>query len=266
MIEITSLRHAFPEQSIYIDRKYGHPNYTFLHFFHSVSLFYNGQMIRTQPHSVIIFQPQTFQHFENSTPIVHDWIHFKGDVHELLEKTCLKPDQLYCPCQTDFITEITREMETEFYSSRMNRNDLIGLKFEELFLKLGRAITGDNTPQFNGKTIDKFRYLRGEMFSRLNEKWPVERMAQEVGYSKSRFYSIYREIYGTSPTADLIEARTNSARNMLISSKESIENLSFKLGYESASHFIRQFKSQTGYSPTAYRKKISADPEKSNRI
>jgi len=80
-------------------------------------------------------------------------------------------------------------------------------------------------------------------------------MAAEVGFSKSRFYNIYKSIYGITPTADLIEARVNSARNMLLSTSKKIEDISYLLGYENTTHFIRQFKKWTGYSPAAYRKR-----------
>lgn len=255
MIELTQLRHAYPERKLYIDRKNGHEDYTFLHFFHSIQLLYKGKKIQTEPHAVILYRPGTLQFFESDSPIVHDWIHFRGDVENLLEGGSLELDTLYYPSQPGFITELTKEMELEFYGERLNRDRMLAIKFEELLMKLERAVAGETKQEFDVETKEKFRYLRGEVFSRLQEKWPVERMAQEVGFSKSRFYSIYKAIYGIAPTADLIEARINSAKNMLLFGEKKIEEIAVLLGYESTSHFIRQFKKQTGMSPAVYRKK-----------
>ena len=121
-------------------------------------------------------------------------------------------------------------------------------------MKLERAVSGETEPEFDVETNEKFRYLRGKMFASLQEKWPVERMAREVGFSESRFYSIYKSIYGITPTADLIEARVNSAKNMLLFGEKKVEEIAYMLGYDNTTHFIRQFKKQTGYSPAAYRK------------
>ena len=254
MIELTNLRHAYPESAIYINRKNGHEDYTFLHFFNSVRLWYEGSLITTEPHAVIIFRPGAMQHFESRTPIVHDWIHFRGDVDALIQNGSLELDKLYYPSQTGFITELTKELEMEFYSERLNRGRLIELKFEELLMKLERSVSGETEAEFDVETNEKFRYLRGKMFASLQEKWPVERMAREVGFSESRFYSIYKSIYGITPTADLIEARVNSAKNMLLFGEKKVEEIAYMLGYDNTTHFIRQFKKQTGYSPAAYRK------------
>lgn len=255
MIELTQLRHAYPERKLYIDRKNGYRDYTFLHFFHSVRILYEGKRIVTEPHAVIIFRPETPQYFKSDEPIVHDWIHFRGNVEEVVARGNLELDRLYYPAQTGFITELTKELETEFCSARLNRERLIELKFEELLMKLGRAVSGETEPEFDIETNEKFRYLRGKMFAGLQEKWPVERMAREVGFSESRFYSIYKAIYGITPTADLIEARISSAKNMLQFGDKKVEEIAYLLGYDNTTHFIRQFKKQTGYSPAAYRKK-----------
>lgn len=253
-MELTMLRHAYPEPAIYIDRRNGHPDYTFLHFYHSVNIRCGEEELRTRPHAVILYRPGTPQFFTNRTPIVHDWIHFRGNAEALLAETGLEADRIYYPARTEFITELTREMENEFYGAQEHGSRLIELKLEELFLKLGRAVYSEPVPSVNMETKEKLRYLRGRMFSSLNEKWPVERMAEETGYSPSRFFHLYRTIYGISPTADLIEARINSAENMLLSTSESIQQIAARLGYENPSHFIRQFRSRTGFSPSAYRK------------
>ncbi|MEE1186220.1 MAG: AraC family transcriptional regulator [Acutalibacteraceae bacterium] len=251
---MTKLRHAYPERTLYIDRKNGHEDYTFLHFFNSIRLWYDGKMIVTQPHAVIIFRPGTMQHFQADKPIVHDWIHFKADSDEFINRGNLKADCLYYPSQTGFITQLTKELEMEFYSDHINKERLIELKFEELLIKIERAVSGETESEFDIEINEKFRYLRGKMFAGLHEKWPVERMASEVGFSVSRFYSIYKAIYGITPTADLIEARVNVAKNMLLFGTKKIDEIAYSLGYDNTTHFIRQFKKQTGCSPTAYRK------------
>lgn len=261
MIELTKLKHAYPEAGrFYIDRKQGHKNYTFLHFFNSMKINYNGALIETAPDAVIIYDIGTPQYFESDSDIVHDWIHFKGDIKLLLENTGIKLNTLYYPQNTSFITEITKELETEFYGNFTNKEDIIKLKFQELFIKLGREISGENTPHFGRETKDKFRYLRSKILSRLEEKWTAEKMADEVGFSQSRFFNIYKSIYGVSPTADLINARINRAKNILAFERKSIEEISVILGYDNTTHFIRQFKSKVGTSPGEYRKSKNPKP------
>ena len=108
----------------------------------------------------------------------------------------------------------------------------------------------------NKDTLLKFRYLRNKMLSTIGESWPISRMADEVNFSQSRFCNIYKEIYKISPTKDLINEKINMAKNMLSYGDLSIGEISNSLGYDNQTHFSRQFKSITGYSPALYREKF----------
>ncbi len=252
MINITDIRHAWPEPAGFLmSRTNGHPEYTFLHFFNSVSIEYKGSVIKTQPHAVILFDINTPQFFESPEPLVHDWIHF----------TLSSPfdfgfltDTIYYPSHSDFITDMIRELEAEFFDSRSRRREYMEIKVRELFLKLSREIASNGEMGINLETKEKLRYLRGHMFSHLRENWTVKRMADEVGLSQSRFFTVYKSFYGISPVSDLIRARMNSAKNMLLYSGRRIEEIAELLGYQNITHFIRQFKKENGMSPSAYRK------------
>ena len=79
-------------------------------------------------------------------------------------------------------------------------------------------------------------------------------MAQSVGLSQSRFFTVYKQTFGNSPIDDLICARMESAKETLLLSDESINTIAENLGYNNTTHFIRQFKTFCGVSPTKYRK------------
>lgn len=252
MINITDIRHAWPEPAGFLlNRKNGHPEYTFLHFFNSVSIEYRGSIIKTQPHAVILFDINTPQLFESEQPLVHDWMHFTLD--EALDFGFLT-DTIYYPSHTEFITDSIRELEAEFFDSRPYRKEYMEIKARELFLKLSREINSRGETGINLATKEKLRYFRGYMLSHLKEDWSVEDMAEQVGLSQSRFFTVYKSFYGISPVYDLICARMNSAKNMLLYSERRIEEIAEHLGYRNTTHFIRQFKKENGVSPSAFRK------------
>lgn len=253
MVEITLLRHAFPENGGFcIDRPTGYPEYTFLHFHTPIEILQNGRLVLTQPHAVIIYDKFTPQYFKSEQPVVHDWMHFTGDISPLMKQLCF--NSVYYPNNHDFITKIVAELEQEFFAKRDDNQEIMKLKIEELFLKLNRSIFQKDITDYDKGTLEKFRYLRGKMFYSLNEKWTVSRMAQEVFLSESRFFTLYKAIFGISPSADLINAKINSAKNMILFSNMTVENISNSLGYQNTTHFIRQFKQNVGVSPSVYRK------------
>lgn len=252
MLNITDIRHAWPEPSGFLlKRTNGHPEYTFLHFFNSVSIEYKGRLIKTQPHAVILFDMHTPQIFISEEPLIHDWMHFT--ISSTFDFGFLT-DTIYYPSHPEFITDMVRELEAEFFDSRPHRSEYMEIKVRELFLKLSREFYAGGENGINRETKEKLRYLRGHMFSHLKEPWTVERMAEEVGLSQSRFFTIYKSFYGISPVSDLIRAKMNSAQNMLLYSERRIEEISELLGYQNITHFIRQFKKENGVSPAAFRK------------
>ena len=254
MPEISSLRHFYPEQNGFtINRKNGHEQYTFLHFATSVEIAIGNELVRARPHACIIFQPHTPQYFHATEPLVHDWIHFYSVPEGYFESLSLQTDTLYYPKSADFITGLTREMEENFFSKNIAREEILQLKLRELFIRLSRAIHAEADLAPDEEQTARLYAVRREMFLRLNEPWTVEKMAKHCGVSASRFFVLYRTLFKTSPIKDLIIARVNNAKNALAESGMSVKAIAQNLSYNNLNHFIRQFKQLTGMTPTEYR-------------
>lgn len=252
---IHSIRHAYPEQAGFtLERRSGHPCYTFLHFFNPVELMIHGELVRTAPHACILYAPHEPQYFHSAVSLVHDWIHFTDVSSEHLQELGIEVNTLLYPKHPEFVTQLTREMENEFYSSYANKERLLCLKLDELFIKLHRATHEWGSQPVNRELTETLRALRQDTFSNLAENRTVAQMAKGVGLSPSRFFAVYKALFGISPIDDLIAARIGAAKNALVTGNEKIETLAFSLGYNNVTHFIRQFKKHVGVSPSVYRK------------
>ena len=256
MLDITAVRHTFPTHPGFcIDRKQGYEEYTFLHFHTPVDLLVDGKRIRTLPHAVILYEPGHLQYFTAREGFIHDWLHFTGTPDfSLLSR--FQPNRLYYPKHFDFIPQLVAEMENEYFSDRSNRQEMLSLQLKTLLIKIDRSLDENDTTQSPVSTDleARFRAFRCRLFSSLGEHWSVSAMAQQLGFSESRFSVLYKAVFGISPTQDLISARVNAAQNMLIFQNRRIEDISTALGYQNVTHFIRQFKAATGMTPSAYRK------------
>lgn len=253
MLKITSIRHTFPEKAGFvINRPYGHLEYTFLHFYNSVEIIKEGKKIITEPHAVILYKYGTPQYFKSREPLLHDWFHFVGEFDGLLLNN-FKVNEIYYPKNLKFITQTVAELENEFFGNKPNRDFVYDCKIKELFVKLDRDISNTENEIKKDEYIEDFRHLRGQVFSNLSEPWSVAKMAKKLGMSESHFYLLYKKIYGITPTADLIKAKIDSAKNTLRFQNTSITNIAESLGYQNTTHFIRQFKKFVGISPSKYR-------------
>ena len=74
-------------------------------------------------------------------------------------------------------------------------------------------------------------------------------MERSMSVRESKFYSDYKKVFGISPIKDIINARTETAKNYLLSGKYSVSEVAEIVGYDNEFHFIRQFRDMTGVTP-----------------
>lgn len=254
-MDIFAVRHAFPENGGFtINRPRGHDTFTFLHFFNPMTVKINEKVIDTEPHACIIYQPSFPQYFKSETYIQHDWIHFFNIDKEYFDKLGIRLNEVFYPKKHEFITQITREIEIEFNSTYKNKQRLLCAKLEELFIKLARYCNEELPENLSTDLISSLRWLREKTFLSLDKKHTISSLASSVGLSDSRFFSVYKSLFGISPMDDIINAKIDTAKNLLLGSDHKISIIAKELGYTDVTHFIRQFKSRTGVSPSKFRK------------
>src|SRR6266403_826616 len=86
----------------------------------------------------------------------------------------------------------------------------------------------------------------------FSEPITVNDMAEQVNLSPSSFSHLFREVTGRSPYQFLKELRLDRARELLLDGRLSVTDVSRAVGYSSASHFIKEFRSRFGTTPRAY--------------
>ena len=255
-VEISAIRHAWPEKKPFfgINRPNGFSHYVFIHLFDSVDMNLCGETFRTKPSACVFYDldmPQLWKTGENG--IVHDWIHMDGDVPLLMERFGLEFGKIYYP-PPHVITDIVRKSETEYFAGRSYRREMCEAKLCELMIEVSRASDGGDTDRgVDDEMRGRLMNLRTLMFSNLSEKLNVPEMAKAMSVSESKFYSAYKQVFGISPIKDMINARTEAAKNYLLSGKYSVSDVAAIVGYDNEFHFIRQFRAMTGVTPGKYR-------------
>lgn len=77
----------------------------------------------------------------------------------------------------------------------------------------------------------------------------TQSMAQEIGMSESLFYKTFKSIYGVSPNQFVVENKLLNAKQLLEEGDVSVNEVSFRCGYESVSSFSRIFQHKFGLRP-----------------
>jgi AraC-like DNA-binding protein len=88
------------------------------------------------------------------------------------------------------------------------------------------------------------------------ENVSLERLIAFIGYSRTHFFTLFREHTGMTPNAYLRQVRLRKAKDMINTSYDSIAKIATACGFTDSVYFCRVFKIQTGMSPTEFRRKF----------
>ncbi|WP_332634723.1 AraC family transcriptional regulator [Halalkalibacter flavus] len=126
--------------------------------------------------------------------------------------------------------------------------EIIFALFERnLFLKLQ---TNVKEKQENIKKV--ITYIQDN----YDKKILLEDLASLLNMNKNYFSKYFHEVIGRTPITYINEYRCEKAAELLKSSNLKVLDISFMVGFENFSYFIRKFKEHKRYSPSQYRKKF----------
>lgn len=87
------------------------------------------------------------------------------------------------------------------------------------------------------------------MESDLSRPLAIGDLARQAAMSSSAFFEHFKAVTGTSPLQYQKELRLLHARDALRSSNEKVSDIAFRVGYESASQFSREYTRKFGRPP-----------------
>lgn len=253
-MSILNLRHEWPEPAGFtLSRPKGLDNYTVLLFYNSVELQCGDGSLVTAPGAMLIYPPEVPQWFYSREPLLHDWMHLSADEAEALASFGVPLNTVFYPKDRAALHGLFREMELEFYGDKPYRETLLRQKLTELLVRLHRDRYCETAVPLPEEEMTQLRALRRQLLLYPQRPWTVPEMARLTGLSVSRFYTVYKTAFGSSPMDTCIHARITAAQDRLVSTTQTVKEIALSLGYGNVCHFSRQFKSVTGKTPLEYR-------------
>ena len=82
----------------------------------------------------------------------------------------------------------------------------------------------------------------------------IEKLAAMCNITSAYFRKIFSGVYGTSPLSYIKNLKISRAKELIDSGMYSITESALQSRYTDMSHFSREFKKATGYSPSEYTK------------
>jgi AraC-like DNA-binding protein len=158
-------------------------------------------------------------------------------------------------CQDDTLVRLLRTL-----GDPIDRRVIAPLVIEEIALRLLRcdAAAAMRGAIRGGGDTARIESAMGFMRSNAARALSVPQIARHVGMSASHFAHRFREVARVSPMRYLRQLRLGEARALMISEGARPSEIATRMGFESASHFSREFKRQFGAAPAEYARKFRA--------
>ncbi len=90
----------------------------------------------------------------------------------------------------------------------------------------------------------------------FDEQIPIKDLAEEAGMSVSSFYHHFKSVTGMSPLQLQKQLRLHEARRLMLNEDIDATTTSYKVGYNDASHFSREYKKLFGQPPAQHVKQL----------
>lgn len=249
--------HHCHDADFFIDRPDGSGDYLLL-LLKTDSIFtLDGKDRKVPKNSVFLYRKGTPQFYRCIPQNIfsNDFVHFdfENAEEQLFAEYNIPFDEPIPVKNLNFLSFCVKSITYENYSRNKNKSRNILSYMALIFSKIDEEINAEKDDAFDNK-FEKLSIIRGKIYSRPYDFHTVEEAAHELRMSKSLFQHNYKKKFGVTFIQDLINSRTAYAKMLLTTTNLSIDAVAAQCGYKTYVHFAKQFREQTGCTPSEYRK------------
>jgi AraC-like DNA-binding protein len=224
-----------------------------------------------------LIQPDTLHSLEGRTKTITPFIHMDIFYHPDREQSFpTRPGQTHLDSYSDLLQpklndiaglyipvhfmpkQAARFRDTMAKTIEVwNRRDTVSLlEAQALTTELIHHLIKDHMDHDTLRAPGSLSWIPSYLSFYLSEPITVDDMAKEAGLSASHFSSLFLKQFGMSPYQYLCRLRLDHARELLIKTDLSQQQIAEYCGFADVHHFSKAFKKETGQTPGAYRKSI----------
>jgi AraC-like DNA-binding protein len=104
-------------------------------------------------------------------------------------------------------------------------------------------------PQKRNEINKVLLYIHGQYKNKIT----LDELSRMIHFNKCYFVKLFRSLVGVSPYEYIINLRVNEAKNLLITTELSVNEIASLTGFLDTNNFIRRFRSRANMTPLQYR-------------
>ncbi|MDE1180037.1 AraC family transcriptional regulator [Paraburkholderia sp.] len=173
----------------------------------------------------------------------------------------LLPDLLYLRSSDEEAGRLTRIVELigeeslcELAGRELVMGRLVEIMLVEVLRRPMLRIEGQRTGWLSGMADPQIAMSLQKMHADVAHHWTVDILAKQVGMSRAVFARRFSECVGQAPATYLSNWRIAVAKDALLNSDRSVNEIGLAIGYLSDSAFSTAFSRIVGCSPVSFRR------------
>ncbi|WP_104382820.1 AraC family transcriptional regulator [Sphingobacterium sp. HMA12] len=124
----------------------------------------------------------------------------------------------------------------------------------QLLMSRFLAAASDKIPQVEKRLTRVLNYID----EHIHQSISIDQLADLIFLSKDHLIRLFKKHMNDTPLSYMNRKKIEKAQLMMLVDDSSIQELSFRLGFENISYFNRLFKKVTGETPTSYKRSVAA--------
>lgn len=165
-----------------------------------------------------------------------------------------QPNFIYRIQVSDSLNDLYHSFFSYLKQEKQIPNKIVELKFREMLLNIS---TSPDNRDIRNVLYTLSKNVSGSIEQVMEEQFPyslkIEDYARLCGRSISSFKRDFQKTYQMTPGKWLQQRRLAMARNLMLKTEDTIQQICYDSGFESDSHFIRTFKKTFGTTPKQWR-------------
>lgn len=155
---------------------------------------------------------------------------------------------------SESLLAIFKEIVHEQDRSHAYGNEVCKYLLRTLCIYIDRA--EDTSPYRSKHQLELAKRMKSYIDEHAFTAFTVEEVASQAQLKVSQASNLFKSAYGSSMISYALEVRLNAARDQMMNTARTLEEIAFATGFGSYSYFHRAFRKQYGISPRHYRNSV----------
>ncbi len=158
---------------------------------------------------------------------------------------------VYKPIDQRFISNIEAIYAGGDLIGHLHTLNLISSILSEFFMEPEQKVV-INKREAQEVDLSTFLDAKENLEYHWQEAPHMEEICEDTGLTESQFKKTFKKIFGRSPLKHYLNYRMQRAKELLLTGRYTIPEVSFMLGYENLTNFSKAFKKCLGMLPSQY--------------